>query len=93
MSVIVSLYVVFSAILVVSGLTMVGMAVQAYVRTQRRSMIFVSVGFSLIAAATIATVLSAFLTGFSEVRSLLLVNSGFSSLGFIAVVYSLVIYE
>jgi hypothetical protein len=87
------LYLAATAILVVSGLTMVGMALRAYLQTTRRAMIHVSLGFGLIAAAAIATAISAFVNDFEGVRSLLLVNSGLSSLGFIFVVYSLVIYD
>jgi hypothetical protein len=87
------LYLAATAILVISGLTMVGMAIRAYLQTTRRAMIHVSLGFGLIAAAAIATAISAFVTNFEGVRSLLLVNNGLSSLGFILVVYSLVIYD
>jgi len=87
------LYIAATAILVISGLTMVGMAIKAYLQTTRRAMIHVSLGFGLIAAAAIATAISAFVTDFRGVRSLLLVNNGLSSLGFILVVYSLVIYD
>ncbi|WP_435070282.1 DUF7521 family protein [Haloplanus sp. C73] len=87
------LYIAATAILVLSGFTMVGMAVKAYLQTTRRAMIHVSLGFGLIAAAAIATAISAFVTDFRGVRSLLLVNNGLSSLGFILVVYSLIIYD
>jgi hypothetical protein len=87
------LYVAATAVLVVSGLTMVGMAIRAYLQTSRRAMIHVSLGFGLIAAAAIATAISAFVTNFEGVRSLLLVNNGLSSLGFILVVYSLIVYN
>ena len=87
------LYIAATAVLVVSGLTMVGMAIRAYLQTTRRAMIHVSLGFGLIAAAAIATAISAFVTYFEGVRSLLLVNNGLSSLGFILVVYSLIIYN
>lgn len=87
------LYIAATAILVLSGFTMVGMAVKAYLQTTRQAMIHVSLGFGLIAAAAIATAISAFVTDFQGVRSLLLVNNGLSSLGFILVVYSLIIYD
>jgi hypothetical protein len=87
------LYIAATAVLVLSGLTMVGMAIKAYLQTTRRAMIHVSLGFGLIAAAAIATAISAFVTDFQGVRSLLLVNNGISSLGFILVVYSLIIYD
>lgn len=87
------LYIAATGVLVLSGLTMVGMAIKAYLQTTRRAMIHVSLGFGLIAAAAIATAISAFVTDFQGVRSLLLVNNGISSLGFILVVYSLIIYD
>jgi hypothetical protein len=87
------LYIAATGILVLSGLTMVGMAIKAYLQTTRRAMIHVSLGFGLIVAAAIATAISAFLNDFTGVRSLLLVNNGISSLGFIFVVYSLVVYD
>ncbi|MFD1634564.1 DUF7521 family protein [Haloplanus ruber] len=93
MLVVESLYFAATAVLVVSGLTMVGMAIKAYLQTTRQAMIHVSLGFSLIAAAAIATAISAFINDFSGVRSLLLVNNGIASLGFIFVVYSLIIYD
>ncbi|GAB3318200.1 hypothetical protein EI982_06610 [Haloplanus rallus] len=93
MLVVESLYFAATAVLVVSGLTMVGMAIKAYLQTTRRAMIHVSLGFSLIAAAAIATAISAFINDFNGVRSLLLVNNGLASLGFIFVVYSLIIYD
>jgi len=86
-------YVLSSGALVLAGLTMVALAVQAYRRTTRRAMIHLSIGFALVVAATAATAISAFTTGFENVRSLLLVDTGFSTLGYIFVVYSLVTYE
>jgi hypothetical protein len=87
------LYFAATGVLVISGLTMVGLAIRAYFQTTRRAMIHVSLGFSLIAAAAIATAISAFINDFRGVRSLLLVNNGLASLGFMFVVYSLIIYD
>jgi hypothetical protein len=87
------LYLAATAVLVISGLTMVGMAIRAYLRTTRRAMIHISVGFALIAAAAVATAISAFATDFRAVRSMLVVNNSLSSIGFIFVVYSLIAYE
>ena len=87
------LYLTATGVLVITGLTMVGMAIRAYLQTTRRAMIHVSIGFALIAAAAVATAVSAFLTDFRGVRSLLVVNNGLSSLGFIFVVYSLIVYD
>lgn len=88
-----ALYAVATAALVVAGLTMVGLALRTYLNTSRRAMIHLSIGFTLVVGAAIATSVSAFLTGFDGVRSLLLVNTGFTASGFTFVIYSLVSYE
>ncbi|MFB6235675.1 MAG: hypothetical protein ABEH81_07020 [Halopenitus sp.] len=87
------LYLLATVALVVTGLTMVGLALQTYLDTSRRAMIHLSIGFTLVVGAAIATSVSAFLTSFEGVRSLLLVNTGFTASGFSFVVYSLVSYE
>jgi hypothetical protein len=87
------LYVVSTLVFVVAGLTMVGMAVRAYVQTSRQAMLHLSLGFSLAVAGAAATMISAFVTNFEGVRSLLLVNSGLTTFGFLFVMYSLVAYE
>jgi hypothetical protein len=78
---------------VIAGLTMVGMGIRAYVQTTRTAMLHLSLGFSLAVAGSAATMISAFLLEFDGVRSLLLVNSGFTTFGFLFVMYSLVTYE
>lgn len=85
------LYVVFSATLVVSGLVMVGMAVQAYIETERRAMVHLSIGFTLIVAAASMTTISAFLTDFQNPESLLTVNYFVTTMGFAFVIMSLVV--
>jgi len=92
-TVIETLYIVSTLVFVVAGLTMVGMAMRAYVQTSRQAMLHLSLGFSLAVAGATATMISAFLTGFSGTRSLLLVNSGLTTFGFLFVMYSLVVYE
>jgi len=89
------LYAVTTLVFVVAGLTMVGMAIRAYVQTTRRAMLHLSVGFSLAVAGAAATMISAFLLDFSGsyLESLLLVNSSFTTFGFLFVMYSLVTYE
>lgn len=87
------LYVASSGMLILSGLTMVWMAIRAYRQTTNRAMIHLSLGFSLIAAAAAATAISAFVLEFENVQTLLLVNSGFSSFGYLFVIYSLVTYR
>ena len=87
------LYAVTTLVFVVAGLTMVGMAMRAYVQTSRRAMLHLSLGFALAVAGAAATMISAFLTNFGGVRSLLLVNSGLTTFGYLFVMYSLVTYE
>jgi len=87
------LFLAFSGGLVIAGLTMVGAAVRAYVQTERRVMIHLSVGFTLIVAATVATALGAMLNDFENARALLLVNNGFSMTGYLFVIYSVVTYS
>jgi hypothetical protein len=88
-----TLYAVSTLVFVVAGLVMVGMAMRAYVQTSRRAMMHLSLGFSLAVAGAAATMISAFLNDFEGARSLLLVNSGLTTFGFIFVMYSLVTYE
>ncbi len=83
------LYIIFSGTVIASGLVMAGMAVQAYTHTERRSMIYLSVGFTLIVAAATATTISAFVNDFQNPRTLLTVNYFVTTLGFIAVILSL----
>ncbi|WP_459195131.1 DUF7521 family protein [Halosimplex sp. J119] len=88
-----ALYAVSTIVFVVAGMTMVGMAMRAYVQTSRQAMLHLSLGFSLAVAGSAATMISAFITNFTGPRSLLLVNSGLTTFGFLFVMYSLVIYE
>lgn len=87
------LYVVFSITLATAGLSMVGFAVRAYDRTSRRAMFHLSVGFTLIVAAAIATTVSAFLTRFEETRTLLSVNYLITTVGYLFVIYSITLDE
>ncbi|WP_101296740.1 DUF7521 family protein [Halegenticoccus soli] len=87
------LYLASSAALIAVGLLMVALATHAYMQTERRAMVYLALGFAFVVAAAAATTISAFLTGFEGARSLLLVNSGFTTVGYAFVVYSLVSYE
>lgn len=93
MTVIENLFLAFSAGLVIAGLTMVAAAMRAYAHTERRGMIHLSLGFTLIVAATVATAIGAILNNFENTRTLLMVNNGFSMFGYILVMYSVVSYE
>ena len=87
------LYAISTLVFVVAGLTMVGMAIRAYVQTSRQAMLHLSLGFSLAVAGAAATMISAFLNDFQGARSLLMVNSGLTTFGYLFVMYSLVTYE
>ncbi|WP_336001656.1 DUF7521 family protein [Halorientalis halophila] len=87
------LYAASTLVFVVAGLTMVGMAIRAYVQTSRQAMLHLSLGFSLAVAGAAATMISAFINDFEGTRWLLLVNSGLTTFGYLFVMYSLVTYE
>ena len=81
-------YVLLSVALVVVGLTLVGMAARAYLQTESRAMLLLTVGFSLVVAAAAATTFSAFLTEFSASRVLLTVNYAVTTVGYLFIVAS-----
>lgn len=81
-------YVAFSIALVVVGLALVGLAMRAYLQTERRSMLLLSIGFSLVVAAAVATTYSAFLTNFTQSRVLLTVNYAVTTVGYLFIVSS-----
>ena len=87
------LYAISTLVFVVAGLTMIGMAMRAYVQTSRRAMLHLSLGFALAVAGAAATMISAFITDFDGTRSLLFVNSGLTTFGYLFVMYSLVTYD
>ena len=86
------LYLLTSISLAVAGLTMVGIATRAYVQTSRRAMIHLSIGFTLVVGGTLATTISVY-NGVQDPQRLLFVNSGFNTLGYVFVIYSLVAYD
>jgi zinc transporter ZupT len=90
MELIEALYAVFSITLGVAGLSVVALAIRAYVETRRTSMLHLSIGFVLIVAAALGTTISAFLVEFANARSLLTVNYAFTTGGFLFVIYSIV---
>lgn len=87
------LYAISTLVFVATGLTMVGMAMRAYVQTSRSAMLHLSLGFALAVAGAAATMIGAFANDFQGVRSLLLVNSGLTTFGFLFMMYSLVTYD
>ncbi|XGI83869.1 hypothetical protein ACEU6E_01075 [Halorutilales archaeon Cl-col2-1] len=84
------LYAVFSFTVAAAGMSLVAVSVRAHMRTQRTDMVYLSVGFVLIVAASIGTAVSAFLVDFSRTQSLLTVNNLITTVGFLFVMYSLV---
>jgi hypothetical protein len=84
------LYLAFSGTVAAAGLVMVGMAIRAYAETQRRHMVHLSIGFTLIVGAAVATTISAFVNDFQNPQSLLTVNYFVTTLGFVFIVTSLV---
>ncbi|MFB6094345.1 MAG: hypothetical protein ABEJ77_05335 [Halanaeroarchaeum sp.] len=83
-------YVATSVVLATAGLTMVGLATYAYMRTGRSEMLSLAIGFSLVVAAAIATTVSAFLDGFSNPRVLLTVHNAIATIGYAFVIYSVI---
>ncbi|MFB6299424.1 MAG: hypothetical protein ABEH65_04115 [Halobacteriales archaeon] len=83
-----AIYIIASTALVITGLTMVGLAVRAYFRTDRRSMLYLSVGFSIIVAAAAATTFSGFVSGFDDAVFLLTVNFSITTIGYLVIIYS-----
>lgn len=90
MSTIELLYLLFSGTLTVAGAVMVVMSVRAYAVTKERHLIYLSVGFTLIVGAAVATTVSAFINDFQNPRTLLTVNYFVTTIGFLFVVGSLI---
>ncbi len=84
-------YLLFTGTSALAGLTMVGLAVRAYQQTQRQSMFHLSVGFTLIVAATITTALSGMLSAFQAPQVLLSVQYGLLTIGFLFIIYSILV--
>lgn len=89
MELIQALYVIFSGTLALAGLSVVGLALRAYYQTNRMAMLHLSIGFVLIVGAAMSTTISAFLLEFSDATSLLTVNYGITTLGYVFVIYSI----
>jgi hypothetical protein len=83
-------YIILSVVFAATGLTMVGLVMRAYLQTSHQSMLALSVGFSILVAAAIATTFSAFLTDFENSRMLLTVNYGVSTVGYLFVIYRVI---
>jgi uncharacterized membrane protein YadS len=84
------LYVFFSVTLTLSGLMMVALAANAYLQTERREMLTLAIGFSIIVAAAIATTVSAFKQNFTNTIVLLTTNYAITTFGYLFVIDSVV---
>lgn len=82
-------YWLFAGTLTLAGLAMVGAATRAYVATERTEMLYLSVGFSLVVAAVLATAISGLLSGFTNPRLMFAVQYAVMTIGFILIVYSI----
>ena len=83
-------YIATSLVLSAVGLSMVGLAMHAYVTAQLQEMLYLAIGFSLVVAAAIATTASAFLNGFSNIIVLLTVHNAIATAGYAFVIYSVI---
>jgi hypothetical protein len=88
-----SVYALSSVIFIAAGLAMSGMGLRAYAQTSHGAMLHLSLGFALAVSGTAATLISAFLYGFTNTRWLLMVQTGLFTLGLLLVMYSIVNYE
>ncbi len=68
---------------------MVAFAVRAYYRTSRPALFHLSVGFTCLVSASLATTISAFLLDFQGIRYLLSVNYLISTIGYLFIIFQL----
>lgn len=88
-----SSYVLSSTVLAGAGLAMAAHGVRAYRQTERRSMLHVAIGFTLLTATAIVTGTTAYSVGLSFPRSVLLFEQGVATVGVLFVLYSVVTYD
>ncbi|WP_232703215.1 hypothetical protein [Halobacterium wangiae] len=84
------LYIASSIALSLSGLAMVAIAADAYLETERREMLTLSIGFCIVVAAAIATTVSAFRQDFADAVLLLTVNYAITTVGYLFIIASVV---
>ncbi len=84
-------YVLFSSTAALAGVTMVGLAVHAYRETERSAMFHLSVGFTLVVAAVLTTMISGVLSAFQAPQTLLAVQYALLTVGFLLIVYSILV--
>lgn len=86
-------YYLTTILVVVAAITMVAIPIRTYYRTGRRSMIHLSIGFTLIMAAALATTISTRLMEYHYADNVLVVHNGLTAGGIILVIYSLIAYQ
>ena len=82
-------YWLFTGALALAGLAMVGAAARAYIATQRTEMLSLSVGFSLVVAAVLATAISGLLSGFSNPQVMFTAQYAVMTVSFAFIIYSI----
>jgi len=87
-----TLYVASTVAMLGTVLLLVAIATRAYLQTSNRTMLQLTVGFTLMAAAKEATAVSAYETDFANPQRLLLVDNAIMTVGFLILVYSLLTY-
>lgn len=87
-----TLYIASTAAMLGTVLLLVAISIRAYVQTSNRTMLELSVGFTLVAAAKEATAVSAYQTDFANPQKLLLVDNAMMTVGFLIILYSLFTY-
>jgi hypothetical protein len=88
-----SSYVLSSTVLAGAGLAIVAHGVRAYRATERRAMLHVAIGFTLVATTAIVTGANAYVNGLGFSTSVLLFERSLASVGVLVVLYSLITYD
>lgn len=71
-----------------AGLAMVGFATRAYAKSPTRGLAALAIGFTLIVGASISTSISALLTGFEGIRTILFFQTLVTFAGYVVIGYA-----
>lgn len=71
-----------------AGLAMVGFATRAYANSPTRGLAALAIGFTLIVGAAISTSISAILTGFEGIRTILFFQTLLTFVGYVVIGYA-----
>lgn len=82
-----AIYALFSVVVSVVGLTLVGFATRAFAKTGRKELMYIAIGFTFVVAAMVATTVTAFLQDFQGIDVILTVNYAMTTVGFVMVIY------